>query len=868
VDKYSKKPPVIAVWILKRILPAYDSEYLLNDYEYLYRSLLREKGKYFAWFWYWRQILISFFPFLKHSLYWGTVMFKSYFKTALRNIKRQKSYSLINILGLAIGMTCCILMLMWVLDELSYEKFHENADNLYRVRIEQHTGDQIYHHTDSPYPLGSILKEEYPEIINFTKYIGGYRGWNLRYGEKSFSGEILAFADPSFFEMFSFPFIKGEGKGALEERYSVILTEELAHKCFGDEDPIGKVMQMTGTDLKVTGVIKNIPHNSHIQFDYIVPIINQTDWRKQDFKSWERGCTLYIQLIKNSPGKNVSQQISGVVKEHHPESGSIVSLQPLKKVRLYSHFIRDNLNVGKGNINYVYIFALTALCILLIACINFMNLSTARSGNRAKEVGMRKVAGAQRKDIIKQFFGESVLLSLIALLFALLFTYLVLPVFNNLSGKQLSLNVSGNILFIFSLIIISILTGIVSGSYPALFLSSFQPVRVLKGIVSIRTRSRSPLRKILVVAQFAFTIILLIGTTAIYNQLSFMENKDLGFDKENIITFSTSGKYRDNYESARVELLQNPNILNVTKAFPPGAGRRIAAFNWEGKDPSEEIALCPVPASFDFIETYNMEMVEGRSFSREFLTDSLNCIINETAARVMGLESPVGTRISFTGNRAVDYWFNTREGIIIGVVKDYHNGSLHNEIPPLVIKFSPRAFVINVKINSENIAGTVSFLEKKWKEFVPGRPFTYNFFSDSIEGNYRSEERIGTIFRYFTFLAIFIACLGLFGLASFMAEQKTKEIGIRKVLGSSVSGIMLILSNEFTKWVLIANVIAWPAGYFVMNRWLQNFAYRIDLGIGIFLFSAVLALIIALLTTGYQTIKAASANPIDSLRYE
>jgi len=869
VDNYSKKPPVIAAWILKHILPAYDSEYLLNDYEYLYHSLLREKGKYSACFWYWCQLLISFFPFLKHSLYWGTVMFKSYFKTALRNIKRQKGYSFINIMGLAIGMACCILMLLWVQDEISYDKFHDNFDYLYRVTVEETTGDKITHMPSAPYPLGPSLQNDYPEVIDYCRYTGGYTGWNLQYNNKSFSSERIAFGDPSFFKMFSFPLIKGDPESALAERFSVVISEDLAGKVFGDEEPMGKVMQMSGRDLKVTGVMRKIPRNSHMQFDYILPVINQTQWRGQDFQSWRQGCTLYIRLEKGSRISEVSSKIADITAKYTDEISAAVYLQPMKRIHLYSQFVWDGENVGRGDITYVYIFTLTALGVLLIACINFMNLSTARSGSRAKEVGMRKVAGAQRKDLVKQFFGESVLLSFFALVFAILFAFLFLPTFNSLSGKQLSLNFTDNILILIGLAVIALVTGIVSGCYPALFLSSFQPVRVLKGIVNIKTGRQSPLRKFLVVLQFTITIILIISTTVIFTQISFMRNKDLGFDKDCIVSFAGYGRYGGAFDEARSELLKNPDILNACKAFPPtGGARGITDFTWEGKDPQDEIALHPIPVGYDYIETFTMKMVEGRSFSREFSSDTLNCIINETAVRVMGIDNPVGKRISYAGNMGRIYGFNNNEGIITGVVKDFQTGSLHNEIVPTVLKFSPMGFFVIVKMNPEKVSEAIAFLEDKWKEFVPGRPFRYTFLDESIEDFYTGEKRIATIFRYFTILAVLIASLGLFGLASFMAEQRTKEIGIRKVLGASIAKITILFSTEFIKWILIANIIAWPTAYFIMRNWLQNFAYCIDLGFGIFLFSAVLALLIAVGTVIFQTMKAASANPIDSLRYE
>jgi len=796
-------------------------------------------------------------------------MIKNYLKITFRNIRRQKGYSFINILGLAIGIMCCVLMLLWVNEELSYDRFHENFRELHRVIMKRQEGNQIGEFSQAPYPVGPTLKKDYPEVVEFCRYTGGYTGWNLRYEGESFHNERIAFADPSFFKMFNFPFVKGNPETALQERFSIIITEELAAKCFGEENPVGKVMQMSERDLKVTGVVQNVPNNSHMQFDYIVPIINQTEWREQDFESWEYYTGAYLLLQKGCSVEELNQKIEGIIAKHSPKSTFKIFLQPMKKVHLYSDFQYDSNNVGKGNITYVYIFSITAIGILLLACINFMNLSTARSGKRAKEIGMRKVTGAQRKEIINQFFGESVLLSFIAFLMALLLSWILLPTLNTIAGKQLTLNFSENLWLIFELIGITLITGFLSGIYPALFLSSYQPVKVLRGSMLVSKSGRSPLRKALVIVQFVLTIILVIGTVVIYSQLNFMRTKDLGFDQNNIVSFAGYGRYWNNYESARGELLKNQDIINVTNGFPPErTGEGLSDFTWEGKQPGDDIMLYPIAIGFDYIETFDMKIVEGRSFSRDFASDSLNCIINQTAARVMGLESPVGKRFSYTGDRGPMYGFTNREGMIIGVVKDFHVSSLHSEIKPMVLKYSTRGFFVNVRMNAEKVPETIDFLEKKWKEFVPGRPFDYRFLGETIDSFYTGEQRIATILRYFTILALFISCLGILGLSSFTAEQRTKEIGIRKVLGASVPGIVVLLSKEFTKWVLFANIIAWPVAYYFMKQWLENFAYRINLGLGIFLISAVTTLLIALITVSFQAVKSARANPVNTLKYE
>jgi putative ABC transport system permease protein len=782
-------------------------------------------------------------------------MFKNYLKIALRNIKRQKGYSFINMAGLAIGMACCILLFLWVQDELSFDRFHENADEIYRVISEIHTVDKITHNARTPNPLGPAVKEKYPEIINFIRY-QGFAGWLVQAGDKSFINDNLGTADPSFFEMFTFPFLNGDPKTALNERYSIVITENMAKKYFGNEDPMEKIIRI-GEDFKVTGVIKNIPENSHLHFDCIIPIINmETHW-ETDLKDWQdiRFYT-YIQLHKKSSPEDVSEKISGIIKEYLPKSPTMVYLQPLTDVHLRSDFEEDLDNYNQGSIAYVFIFSITALGILLIACINFMNLSTARSANRAKEVGMRKVAGAQRMDIIKQFFGESILLAFIALIFALLLVELLLPLLNDLSGKHLALDFSGNIQLFLGLIAIALLTGLFSGSYPSLFLSSFQPVNIMKKDFSSKASSGS-LRKVLVLFQFTLTIILLIGTTLIYSQLNYIRHRDLGFDKDHVLEFWTA---HADYEALKNELRKNPNILNVTNSETPGREPWGATgLDWDGKIAGEEVRFYPTMADYDYLETLNLEMVEGRYFSKEFPTDVTQAVIvNEAAVKAMGMESPVGKRLRFRE------W----EATIIGVIKDFHQTSLHNPIEPLVFQYSYDFPTVLAKISSKNVPETLVFLEKTWKKFVKNYPFTYEFLDEKIDNFYKTERMIGKVFQYFTSVAVLIACLGLFGLASFMAEQRTKEIGIRKVLGASVSGITFLLSKEFTKWVLVANAIAWPVAYYAMNRWLQGFAYRINIGIWSFVLSAVIAFLVALLTVSYQAIKAAIANPVESLRYE
>jgi len=826
-----------------------------------YRDLTVDRSRIYAFLWYQFHVLRALPDLLLCIVCWRMTMFKNYLKVALRNIRKNRVNAFINITGLAVGMACCIIILLWVQDELSYDRFHPNADHIYRVVSEHYSGSKTSIIGESPSLVGPTLVAEYPEVVNFTRVQSGWKGsYYLHHGEKNFYNERLANADPSFFDVFHFPFIRGNPKTALQDRYSIVLTEELAGKCFENEDPMGKVMLIDDEELTVTGVVKTIPSDSHIQFDYIVPIENFIYWRSSQLDSWTYSqYTTYIELKEGVDDEAFSKKISGLVKKHHPESTVEITLQPLTDVHLHSNHIRSWTTVYSpvGNITYVYIFALTAVCILLIACINYMNMSTARSGLRGKEVGMRKVVGARRMDIAHQFLGESVLLSCMAFFISLLIVCLLLPILNSLAGKSISMNFLGNAGILLGLLCITVVTGVLSGSYPALFLSSLKPIKILKSNVIPGSPRGGILRKCLVVGQFTFTVILILFTLVVYRQLHFIQNRDLGFDQDAIIYYPGSYDYATHFETAKNELLQNPKILDVCNGRPPGQEiRPTSDVTWEGKDPNTEVTFDSKIGDYNYFEFFGMKLVEGRFHSREFSNDPSNFVINESAARLMGSGSVVGKNLTLRG----------RTGTIIGVVKDYHEASLHSPILPQIFGLQEWAYYF-VRFQG-NPGDMVQFLKNHFEKFEKIRPFRYYFFDDVLSGFYKTERWIGNIFRLFTGLAIFIACLGLFGLVSFTAEQRTKEIGIRKVFGASVKGIVILISKEFIKWVLIANIIAWPIAYFIMSKWLQNFAYRINLSVGIFIFSGLTALCIALFTVAYQSVKAATSNPVDSLRYE
>jgi len=787
-------------------------------------------------------------------------MLKNFVKIAFRNIRLHKAFAVINVAGLAIGMTCAILILLWVEHELSYDGFHQHAPDIYRIIIETETGGTPLRSANTPNALGPALKAQYPEMINFTRYMGGFSGWLLRSGEKAFENDRWAAADTSFFSMFSFPFLRGEPKTALKERFNVVITEKMAQKYFGDEMPLGKIISKDGTDLKVSGVIE-VPPNSHLQFDYIFPIINMKEWFFQNLESWEIGpFKTYVQLAPNRSLRTFGSKIATVLAEHQPQAKTQIQLQPLKKVHLHTDFQDDAGNYGQGNIFYIYILALVAAGILLLACINFMNLSTARATNRAKEIGIRKVVGARRPDIIKQFLGEALLFAFISLVVAIILVELFLPYFNGLTGKKLAFNFMSNFKLGGSLVLLTILTGFIAGSYPALFLSTLVPMRTIQANGFSRWNKSTHLRRVLVVIQFIFTIILIFSTTVIFEQFRFIKNKDLGYDKENIIFFYGHGKFLNDYESARAELLQHPHILNISKAFPPffPGEEQTTDVTWQGKVPEQNITLYHKVVDYDYLSTFGMQTAEGRFFKREFTADVNHFVINETAANTMGLKNPVGKQLTYRG----------RTGEIIGVLKDFHHQSLHSKILPFVFELYPGPCYVCVKLASADISRTLKFIETKFQEFVPDRPFTCYFFDEMVAGFYRSDQKIGTIVHYFTGLTIFIACLGLLGLTSFMVERRTKEIGIRKVLGASVNSIVFLLTRQISKWVLLANLFAWPLAWYLMNRWLENFAYRININGWVFLISGGLALVVAWLITTSQALKAATTNTVEVLKYE
>jgi len=859
------QPPGISRWILEKLMRSEDLKHRLGDFEETFCSIARRKGFKKARGWYRKQLFKSMPGLLSNSFYWNCIMFSNYLKTAIRNLIRYKSYSCITIAGLAVGMACTIILVMWIQDELSFDKFHANRDNLYRVIQQQDVSGQIDRIAITQSPLGNALKREFPEILEAARIYNERRKVAVKSGEKKFFENGIYFADPSFLRMFTYEFKEGTQETALSEPFSIVLTESIARKYFGEKNASGRIITIDFfngyQDFKVTAIMKDAPANSHLQFTMLASF-NYFYETIPDYGRWGNFSNYftYVLLDNNAERETVNRKISNYLKKHLPETKASLVLQPVTDIHLNSDAKFDAEN--NGNIKNIYIFLLTAFFIFLIACINFMNLTTARAGTRAKEVGIRKVVGANRSNVIKQFFGESIFLTGISLILAIVLVWLSLPVFNGISGKQLMAGQFESSSMVTGLIVILLLTGIVSGSYPALLMSAFKPVRVIKGVFKSSSNGFS-LRRILVIVQFCLSVMLIVGMLVVSRQVDYMSSRNPGFDKSHVLHFQLQGKMKERYSLLKNELLRNAAVLNVTAAnVLPTHGNESNINDWEGNTSNETIRIHITAVDYDYFETMRIKMVEGRTFSKEFPTDKDGIIINEEAAKQMSMDEPIGKRMGRGGDS---------EYRIIGVVKNYHFMSFHNRIEPIMLMLTERHFYnALIRIKSENIPETLAFIEDVCREIEPDYPFDYTFFDEDLSSFYKNEGQMGKVINYFALLAIFIACSGLFGLALFTAEQRTKEIGVRKVLGASITKIVNLLTKEYIKWVLIANVIGLPAAYFAMTNWLDNFAYRIDLVdyFWIFILACALSVIIAVVTVMYQSIKAAVVNPIDSLKYE
>lgn len=809
-------------------------------------------------------------------------MIKNYLKIAWRNLIKYKFISFINLFGLTVGLACCLLILTYILHELSYDKYHKNADRTYRITRQFNAPDgKVWLHlgTISP-PFGPLLTSEYPEIEKMTRLLQ-FGPTPMRFGENVFNENDVFVADDQLFDVFDIAVTKGNAKKALSDPFCVMLSEEKAKKYFGNEDPVNKSVRIFNQyDLKVTGVYKSFPANTHMHPGMLIsfPTLRdsaiygeealRTNWGNNSFFT-------YILLPSKYDAKQLEKRFPAFLDKHYPTNANATSkpsqatalfLQKLTDIHLRSHL--DYEAEENGDIKRVYIFSAIALFILLIACINYMNLSTARSALRAREIGIRKVAGAQRKEIIAQFLSESVLVSLIAMLLAIVLCWISIPYFNKVSGLHMDIRSLLQPAILIPLMLIPFVVGILSGIYPSLFMSSFQPVKVLKGLFKIKQGNFS-FRQVLVVTQFSISIILIVCTAIVFRQLNYMQQKSLGFDREHIVTMPYNGELSPQFDAFRNELLQYTTIKNVGRSSRIPTGRLLDALGASVPvgDSAQPVKadIKMVTADYYFVPTYGVKMIAGRNFSKEYGTDSSSFIVNESAVAAIGWKSPeqaIGKPFNYGGIR----------GKIVGVMNDLHFESLHENITPLVL-LMPNAQGggynrLSVKLAGNDMRGALAHIEKTWRKFLPNAPYEYTFLDENFETLYRSEKVQAMLFTVFACIAIFIACLGLFGLSAFTITQRIKEIGIRKVLGANTGTIVNLLSKDFLKLVAVAALIAFPIAWFAMYNWLQDFAYRSTIAWWIFILAGVIAAFVALVTISFQAIKAATSNPVKSLRTE
>ena len=852
-------PPRLAVWLVSHLERYQANHAIVDDMQEVFARINAESGYISACLWYWGQCLDAVFKDAFFRLKWRFVMLKNYWKIVIRLIQRKKMFSLLNLAGLTIGLTGSLLILLYVGFELGYDRFHEDADNIYRVYMHQ-PGNKVTGSTKdlwvtTPMILKPTWRNDLPEI----ELIANIRnaGVVFQKNEQLFDENVL-FADPEFLEIFTFPLVSGNKKTALVNPFSLLVTKSMAEKYFGEKNPVGKtILDSDEREYMITGVLERIPENSHLKFDFLASFNTlYTLWDDRDWESthWlANGFDTYLTL----PAGIDMEQFDDKLRKYDLEgfNGKTWSfhVQPLKDI----YFNGDT--GGDGDIRYIFIFSGIGLFLLFIACFNFINLSTARSASRAKEVGVRKVVGAHKRQLVRQLLGESFLFTFIALVFSIIVVLIVLPVFSCVIGKELGSNAFLSVKSIMAIMGIFVLVGAVSGCYPALFISSFQPVKILKGNLRNKSRGSVFFRNSLVVVQFAVSIIMIVSTITLYHQLNYIRNKKLGYDKDQILTFSRRGL--DDLEPFKNELLKNPGILKVSGSS--GLPTRIGWSNiphWEGKSPDDNPFFYRLSVDYEFFDLYGLEIVQGRKFSQEMGDRGKAFILNEAAVRSLGFKDPIGQMFGF--------W--KISGTVVGVVKDFHFESLHKPITPLGIGIqdSENFNYVSVKISAHDIGGSIKYIENRWKKFSPKYPLEFSFIDERVDAMYKNERKITSSFNYFALIAIFIACLGLFGLASFTAEQKTKEIGIRKVLGASASKIIVLLTKEFILLVALANCIAWPLAWYGMNKWLESFAYRIDLNIAFFVLAGIAAFIIAIASVSAQFAKATRANPVDSLRYE
>ncbi|MGF7217243.1 putative ABC transport system permease protein [Spirosoma lacussanchae] len=808
-------------------------------------------------------------------------MLSNYLKIAWRNLRKQQGFAFINIFGLAVGLACCLLIMLYVLDELSFDRYNANANRIYRIQTDIEFGDNDMHFATSPDPLGATLKKDYPQVEQFVRLHQRGNWLVKRAGETTSLRESdITFADSTLFDVFTLPFIAGDPERALTEPNTVVISESAAKRHFGNHNPLGKTLVFANTEnYKVTGVMRDMPLNSHFRTDFFVTMLSD----KYPWGQWLS--TNYHTYIRLKPGsdpavfsKNFETviekyvgpqllQMTGSTLEQFRKANNKLNFWLIPLIDIHLHSRQQVELAPNGDIQYVYIFSAIALFILLIACINFMNLATARSSKRAKEVGVRKVMGSERQQLVGQFMTESIVTAVLAMLLAISMIAVFMPGFNTISAKAISLSQLVSPLLLPVLISLPIVVGLLAGSYPAFFLSSLQPISVLKGRINLSFRSVS-LRSGLVVFQFMISVVLIVGTIIVYRQLTYIQTTSVGFNRDHVLTINGLYSVGKQAETFKQEVLRLPGVVSgsLSGYLPTPSDRNDNTFFPEGQtNINKGVSMQNWGVDYDYVKTLGIHLIGGRNFSPAFGSDSSGMLLNEAAVKILGFKDPIGQRV---------WRFDNSDGktrkmyTVIGVVKNFHFESLRRNIGALSMVLDANSSAASFRVSSTNLPVLMQQIEAKWKQLAPGQPFSYKFMDDSFDEMYRAEQRIGTIALTFAALAILIACLGLFGLAAFMAEQRTKEIGVRKILGASVPSLIGLLSRDFLRLVLIAIVIASPLAWYAMRRWLNDFAYKIDIEWWVFGLAGLLAVGIALLTVSVQSIKAALMNPVKSLRSE
>jgi putative ABC transport system permease protein len=868
-SQHQPHPPRWLDRLLERLCSPQQVEQVMGDLHERFHRRVRREGTRKARFKYVLDVLSYMRPSVikrerSHRTQSSPItMLKNYFTIAFRNLMGTKVYSGINILGLSVGLACSFLILLWVADETSYDRFHENGEQIHQVWRHMITGGQTYTQTSLPKGIAEEMKAEFPEVEEtVVTFID--QQLVVTNGAENFR-EVGGYVGATFFQIFSFPFIHGDRETALQGMTSAVITERTARKLFGENwhSVIGKTITIDHQkEFTITGVVEDVPDNSSIKFDVLLPI-DELFAREPRFSHWYfMAFNIFARLDQNTSLESFNAKVGDIFNRHAGEDDHQIFLQPFEDVYLNSVY-KDGQLAG-GRIEYIRIFTVVAVFLLLIACINFMNLATARSAQRAREIGVRKVIGAQKRSLVTQFMIEAMAMSLIAFVVASVFVAVLLPLFNDLTGKHFTIG-SMDPTFFLGILCISLLVGIVSGSYPALYLSSFKPATVLRGKFSQRAGSVVSFRKGLVVFQFALSIILIVSTVGVYLQLNHIRTKNLGMDRENLLFFPREGALMDQYETVAQQLLLQTGIASVTASGqnPLEINNNTLSVGWQGKDPENHQLFYVINTYHDFATTMRMELVAGRDFSRDF-TDSMSYMINEEAAKMIAsdpenLQEVVGKTLNVYGN----------DGPIVGVIRNFTMNSLYSPIEPVVIRFHLEwAGYMYVRTKPGATKEAIAGLERVYNKMNSGYPLKYTFLDQQFEKTYRSEQVMGQLENIFAGVALFISCLGLFGLTSFTVEQRTRELGVRKVLGASVSGIVVLLSKDFLKLVVVGFAIAVPFTWYATNRWLEHFADRVEIGAGVYVIAGLSAIFIALITVSWQSIRAAVANPVDCLRSE